>query len=281
MTKKAFLVLKGFFLGLANLIPGVSGGTVAVTLGIYEYLVDAINGLTKKFKENFGKLLPIIIGVVLCLISMSKVITLALDKYQFATIMFFLGLIMGGINILFKKVKGKASFGNIIWLVLAFGFVMFLVLVQNGTAPVTLEKVRIVDIPLLIVLGAISAASMVIPGVSGSFVLMLLGYYKEILATVGDLTNFSHLGHNLIILIPFGIGVLLGIFLITKLIRKLLDKYETKVYFGVLGFVVASVVGIVLSIEPFKVTVWSILIGVVTFIWGFLVTRALMKENKE
>ncbi len=281
MTKKAFLVLKGFFLGLANLIPGVSGGTVAVTLGIYEYLVDAINGLTKKFKENFGKLLPIIIGVVLCLISMSKVITLALDKYQFATIMFFLGLIMGGINILFKKVKGKASFGNIIWLVLAFGFVMFLVLVQNGAAPVTLEKVRIVDIPLLIVLGAISAASMVIPGVSGSFVLMLLGYYKEILATVGDLTNFSHLGHNLIILIPFGIGVLLGIFLITKLIRKLLDKYETKVYFGVLGFVVASVVGIVLSIEPFKVTVWSILIGVVTFIWGFLVTRALMKENKE
>ena len=281
MTKKAFLVLKGFFLGLANLIPGVSGGTVAVTLGIYEYLVDAINGLTKKFKENFGKLLPIIIGVVLCLISMSKVITLALDKYQFATIMFFLGLIMGGINILFKKVKGKASFGNIIWLVLAFGFVMFLVLVQNGTAPVTLEKVRIVDIPLLIVLGAISAASMVIPGISGSFVLMLLGYYKEILATVGDLTNFSHLGHNLIILIPFGIGVLLGIFLITKLIRKLLDKYETKVYFGVLGFVVASVVGIVLSIEPFKVTVWSILIGVVTFIWGFLVTRALMKENKE
>ena len=281
MTKKAFLVLKGFFLGLANLIPGVSGGTVAVTLGIYEYLVDAINGLTKKFKENFGKILPIIIGVVLCLISMSKVITLALDKYQFATIMFFLGLIMGGINILFKKVKGKASFGNIIWLVLAFGFVMFLVLVQNGTAPVTLEKVRIVDIPLLIVLGAISAASMVIPGVSGSFVLMLLGYYKEILATVGDLTNFSHLGHNSIILIPFGIGVLLGIFLITKLIRKLLDKYETKVYFGVLGFVVASVVGIVLSIEPFKVTVWSILIGVVTFIWGFLVTRALMKENKE
>jgi putative membrane protein len=165
--------------------------------------------------------------------------------------------------------------------VLAFGFVMFLVLVQNGAAPVTLEKVRIVDIPLLIVLGAISAASMVIPGISGSFVLMLLGYYKEILATVGDLTNFSHLGHNLIILIPFGIGVLLGIFLITKLIRKLLDKYETKVYFGVLGFVVASVVGIVLSIEPFKVTVWSILIGVVTFIWGFLVTRALMKENKE
>ncbi len=281
MTKKAFLVLKGFFLGLANLIPGVSGGTVAVTLGIYEYLVDAINGLTKKFKENFNKLLPIAIGVVLCFISMSKVITLALDKYQFATIMFFIGLIMGGINILFKKVKGKASVSNFIWLALAFGFVMFLVLVQNGTAPVTLAKVRIVDIPLLIVLGIISAASMVIPGVSGSFVLMLLGYYKEIVSTVGDLTNFSHLGHNLIILIPFGIGVLLGIFLITRIIKKLLEKYETKVYFGVLGFVIASIIGIVLSIEPFKVTVWNILIGVVTFIWGFLVTRALMKENKE
>ena len=280
MTKKAFLVLKGFFLGLSNLIPGVSGGTVAVTLGIYEYIIDAINNITKNFKESFNKLLPIIIGVILCIISMSKVIKLALDKYQFATIMFFVGLIVGGVNVLFKKVKGKASFKNLIWLFLAFGLVMVFVFLSDGAAPVNLDKVRVVDIPLLLVLGAISASTMVIPGISGSFVLMLLGYYNAIVKTLSDLTNFSLLGHNLIILVPFGIGVLLGLFLITKAIKALLAKHETKVYFGVIGFVLASLIGIVLTIEPFKVTVWSILIGIATFAWGFLVTRALMKENK-
>lgn len=280
MTKKAFLVLKGFFLGLANLIPGVSGGTVAVTLGIYEYIIDAINNVLKHFKDSFLKLLPIIIGIVLCFISMSKVISLALDKYQFATIMFFIGLIMGGIPILFQKVKGKASLSNFIWLVLSFGIVIAFVFIKNGTTPVTLETVRIIDIPLLILLGIISSISMVIPGISGSFVLMLLGYYKVIVSTLGDITNFSHLGHNLLILVPFGIGALLGIILIAKLIKVLLNKYETKVYFAVIGFVIASLIGIVLSIEPFKVTVIRILIGVVTFIWGFLVTKALIKENK-
>lgn len=280
MTKKAFLVLKGFFLGLSNLIPGVSGGTVAVTLGIYEYIIDAINNITKNFKESFNKLLPIIIGVILCIISMSKVINMALEKYQFATIMFFVGLIVGGVNVLFKKVKGKASFKNLIWLFLAFGIVMVFVFLSDGAAPVNLDKVRIVDIPLLLVLGAISASTMVIPGISGSFVLMLLGYYNAIVKTLSDLTNFSLLGHNLIILVPFGIGVLLGLFLITKAIKALLAKHETKVYFGVIGFVLASLIGIVLTIEPFKVTVWSILIGIATFAWGFLVTRALMKENK-
>lgn len=280
MTKKAFLVLKGFFLGLANLIPGVSGGTVAVTLGIYEYIIDAINNVLKHFKDSFLKLLPIIIGIVLCFISMSKVISLALDKYQFATIMFFIGLIMGGIPILFQKVKGKASLSNFIWLVLSFGIVIAFVFIKNGTTPVTLETVRIIDIPLLILLGIISSISMVMPGISGSFVLMLLGYYKVIVSILGDITNFSHLGHNLLILVPFGIGALLGIILIAKLIKVLLNKYETKVYFAVIGFVIASLIGIVLSIEPFKVTVIRILIGVVTFIWGFLVTKALIKENK-
>ena len=280
MTKKAFLVLKGFFLGLANLIPGVSGGTLAVTLGVYEYIIEAINNITKKFKDSFNKLLPIIIGVILCMISMSKVINLALQKYQFATIMFFIGLIVGGINLLFKKVKGKANFKNLIWLFLAFGLVMVFVFLSDGATPVNLDKVRVVDVPLLLVLGTISASTMVIPGISGSFVLMLLGYYKAIVSTLSDLTNFSHLGHNLIILIPFGIGVLLGIFLITKVIKILLTKYETKVYFGVIGFVLASLIGIVLIIEPFKVTIWSILLGVATFAWGFLVTRALLKENK-
>lgn len=280
MAKKAFLVLKGFFLGLANLIPGVSGGTLAVTLGIYEYIIEAINNLFKNFKENFNKLLPIVIGVALCFISMSKVITLALDKYQFQTIMFFVGLIIGGMPMLFKKVKKQYNFKNIIWFILSFALVILFVFLKEGNRVVDLTNMGIFDYALLIIVGMISSATMIIPGISGSFVMMLIGYYKPVVEALGDLTNFSHIGYNLSVLIPFGVGVLLGLFLIVKLIKLLLDKYEIKMYFGVIGFVLASIVGIVVAIEPFKVTFWSIAIAIITFAWGFFVTKALLNENK-
>ncbi len=282
MKDKIILMLKGMIIGVANIIPGVSGGTLMIILGLYEDVINTISHFFKKFKKNIKFIIPIAIGMVVSILLLSKVISVCLDKYPFPTTLFFVGLIIGGLPLLWNKSKAaKGKWSNWLVFIITFGVVLTFAFLKSGDFVVDLNNLTPVGYITLFLIGMVSAATMVIPGISGSFVLMLLGYYKEIVSTVGDLTNFSHLGHNLIILIPFGIGVLLGIFLITRIIKKLLEKYETKVYFGVLGFVIASIIGIVLSIEPFKVTVWNILIGVVTFIWGFLVTRALMKENKE
>ncbi|HPE15180.1 MAG TPA: DUF368 domain-containing protein [Bacilli bacterium] len=280
MTKKAFLVLKGFFLGVANLIPGVSGGTVAVVLGIYECIVDAINNIFKDFKNSVSKLLPIIIGVVLSIIAMSKVIVFALENYEMQTVMFFVGLIVGGIPLLLKKIKHTHKPQNMIWFLVTFVGVTVLSIMETSAVPVNFDSVGLPSMIMLVLVGILSAATMVIPGISGSFVLMLVGYYEPILKVLSDITNFSNLGHNLIVIIPFLIGVIIGIILMVRLIKWLIKKYEIKVYHAIIGFIVASIFGLIISLAPFDLTWGKAIVSIITFVWGFFVTQALLKENK-
>ena len=119
---------------------------------------------------------------------------------------------------------------------------------------------------------------MVIPGVSGSFVLMLLGYYIPIVGTVGNLTNFSELGHNLLILAPFGIGVALGIVGIAKLIEFLLKKYEIPTYYGIIGFVTSSVIGLGIGLIGVETSTLQVLSGLVFFVLAFVIGYKLGDE---
>ena len=245
MKDKLFLVLKGFLLGIANIIPGVSGGTLAITLGIYQDLIGAISHFFKNLKKNLGLLIPLGIGMVASLLLGSKLVTYCLDKFTLPTTLFFIGLIVGGIPLLTKKLKGnKTKLLNLAVFLLTFSIVMIMTFLNAGNNAVDLTNMSVIKFLILIVIGMVAAATMVIPGVSGSFVLMLLGYYIPVVGTVGNLTNFSELGHNLLILAPFGIGVALGIVGIAKLIEFLLKKYEVPTYYGIIGFVTSSVIGL-------------------------------------
>ena len=127
MKEKLTLAIKGFLIGVANIIPGVSGGTLAITLGIYEKLIGAISHFFKNLKENIKFIMPIGIGAVLSILLLSRVISFCLDKYTLATILFFIGLILGGIPLLNKKIKGHyKNVSNIIIFLLSFGFVIAL-----------------------------------------------------------------------------------------------------------------------------------------------------------
>ena len=119
---------------------------------------------------------------------------------------------------------------------------------------------------------------MVIPGVSGSFVLMLIGFYKPIVKVVSDLTNTSHMMHNLLILIPFGIGVVVGIILVAKLIEFLFQKFETATYYAILGFVFASFIGLIKSIVGVDITMIQLFIGIVLFLVASVIGYKLGDE---
>ena len=271
--KNIILVVKGFFIGLANIIPGVSGGTLALTLGIYEKLIGCISHLFKNLKENIKFLVPIAIGAVLSILLLSKVITYSLDNFVLPTILFFIGAILGGLPMLIKKVSGnKITISNIIIFLLTFSLIIFL-LVINSENEVSFENMNFINYILLFIVGIVASATMVIPGVSGSAVLMTLGYYKPILNIVKDLTNFSNLMNNMLVLIPFGIGVVVGILLIAKLLEFLFKNYEVKTYYGVLGFIFASIIAIIyqnLVINTnFVFSIPSLLIGIILFLLGF------------
>ena len=118
----------------------------------------------------------------------------------------------------------------------------------------------------------VAASSMIIPGISGSFMLMLLGYYKPIIDTVSNLTKFNNLWDNLKILIPFGFGLVFGIVLVAKLIEYLLKKYEVKTYFGVIGFVLASIIAIIVPLFKVSFNVVELIVGIILLVLGSLAT---------
>ncbi len=269
MKEKLTLVIKGFLIGVANIIPGVSGGTLAITLGIYEKLIGAISHFFKNLKENIKFIIPIGIGAVLSILLLSRVISFCLDKYTLATILFFIGLILGGIPLLNKKIKGHyKNVSNIIIFLLSFGFVIALS-VLKGENVVSFANMNIINYIMLFLVGVVAAATMIIPGVSGSFVLMLLGYYKPIVDTIGALTKFNNIWQNIMILVPFGIGVLVGIVAISKLLEFLFKKYEVKTYFGVMGFITASIITIFTGAEGLVFSIPQLLIGLMLLGIGF------------
>lgn len=279
--KNVILGIKGFIMGIANIIPGVSGGTLALTLGIYEGFIGAISHFFSNLKENIKFLLPIFIGMGLSILTMSNVITTCFDKWPIPTTLFFMGLVIGGIPMLFskvKKTKETKEVSSYIIALLTFALVIVLALSEEifgGTlSNANFDNLSILGYLGLTLIGIIAAGTMVIPGVSGSLVLMLLGYYLPIVNVIKEISHFENLIPNIFIAGFFGVGVLIGMVLVAKLIEWLLAKYEIKTYFGVIGFIIASVIAIPISVyHEVDTIIYStpqVLIGLVFLILGII-----------
>lgn len=280
--KNIILAVKGFIMGIANIIPGVSGGTLALTLGIYEDFIGAISHFFTNLKNNIKFLLPIAIGMGLSILTMSNVISASFENFPIPTTLFFMGLVIGGIPMLVSRVKEgkeKKQVSSYVIALITFSIVMIMALADQifgtGIGDVSFKNMNIMNYLVLFIVGVVAAATMVIPGVSGSLVLMLLGYYLPIIGVIKDLTKFNNLGGNILIAGVFGVGVLIGIVLISKIIEFLLNKYEKKTYFGVLGFIIASVAAIPISVNNelgnIVFNVPQILIGLVFLVLGVFI----------
>lgn len=279
MREKIMLAIKGAVICIANIIPGVSGGTLAITLGIYEELIEVISHFFRNFKKNIQFILPLGIGAIISVLVFSKVISYSLDAYPIPTFLFFIGLIMGGIPLLYRKIKKTPkSMSNMTVFLITFGIVLVLAIVQGSTNVVDFNRAGIFIYPLLFLVGMVAAGTMIIPGVSGSFVLMLLGFYKPIINTISNLTKLDNIVPNCLLLLPFGIGVLVGIVAVAKLIEYLLRKYKVKTYYGILGFVFASIITLVKPLFASSVSFLQVVIGVILFFIGGFIAYKLGDE---
>lgn len=279
MKKNVMLMIKGFFFGIANIIPGVSGGTLALTMGIYEDLLEAISNIFTKMKKSLMFLLPLGIGAVIAILLGSKVIDYSLENYNVATILFFIGLIIGGLPILGKKVIGKkVKVTNVLLFLLTFSIVIAMTFMNDGVGAVSFTNMGIIEYIKLFFVGIVAAGTMVIPGVSGSFVLMLIGYYDSIVNVISNVLDLSKISTTIAVLVPFGLGALFGIIGFAKLLGYLFKKYELPVYYAVLGFIVSSVIGLIMSIIGVSASIVEIIIGTILFIGGSLIGYKLGDE---
>lgn len=230
----------GAVIGAAMIIPGVSGGTLAVLMNVYDKLIDAINGLRKDFKNSVLFLLPLLLGAGVAIAAMYFPLKYALKYAPLPTILLFAGLMIGSCPKLFKDTLKKGfKWTDIIAVILPFAFVLGICFIPKlGQANLGADM-QVWGYFVLILIGAVASCALVIPGVSGSLLLLILGYYMPILNTVSALT--TSFGHSLLVLALFAIGIILGFFSIAKLMKFLLKKFPRGTSWAIMGFVLGSI----------------------------------------
>lgn len=234
------VTLKGFGMGAANVVPGVSGGTIALLTGIYSDIVGALNAVTEKetwksllhgrFREFWRLikgdfLVALLVGVLLSVFSLAKLVTWCLTYYPILTWAFFFGLILASAVVM---VRGIKDFRGADLIPSVIGLALGLVICTMSPTKTT------DDIWFIFLCGAISICAMILPGISGSFILLVMGKYHYIMQAITDL--------NLPVIIMFGVGCVVGILAFAKLLHWLLARWERQTMLVLLGFVFGSLV---------------------------------------
>lgn len=275
-------VLKGMVIGIANIIPGVSGGTMMVAMGIYDKLINCITHLFSEFKKNVIFLLPIVVGMGIAIVGSSFTIEKLFECFPLQTSLFFVGLVVGGLPLMWKNVKGKGlKVGHVIAALFFFALVVGMALVGESEGSAADLSFSLFNVIKLFGVGVITAATMVIPGVSGSMVLLLIGYYNPILSAINDfiraLVAFDMAGilQGIGVLAPVGIGAIVGVFAIAKLIEIIFNRFPLYAYWGIIGLIVASPIAIIVLGSFPAVTVVSIITGIVALAVGFVIAMKL------
>lgn len=277
-------ILKGMVIGIANIIPGVSGGTMMVAMGIYDKLIHCITHLFSEFKKSVGFLFPIAIGMGVALIASAFGLEMLFDKLPIQTNLLFIGLIIGGLPAMWKNVKGNSiKIGHMIAGLIFFALVVGLAVMGETEGNAADLSFTLVNVVKLLAVGIIAAATMVIPGVSGSMMLLLMGYYNPILSAITDFISalvaldVDGILRGMGILVPFGIGVIIGIFAIAKLIEIIFAKFPLYAYWAIIGLIVASPIAIVaMNLAVFSaINVVSVLTGIVALGVGFVIAMKL------
>lgn len=280
-------ILKGMVIGIANIIPGVSGGTMMVSMGIYDKAIHCITHLFSEFKKSILFLLPIFIGMGIAIVGSSFGLEYLFAQFPVQTSLLFIGLVLGGLPIVIKSVKKenaagkKTNAGHIIIGLLFFAVVAGMALLGEKEGAAANMSFTLINVLKLFGVGVVASATMVVPGVSGSMMLLLMGYYNPILETITgffrSLAAFDVQGilAGIGVLAPFGIGVVVGIFAIAKLIEIVFVKFPLYAYWAIIGLMVASPIAIIaLGTFP-QVTVLSIITGIICLAVGFLISMKL------
>ncbi|MCD8188344.1 MAG: DUF368 domain-containing protein [Ruminococcus sp.] len=252
-------VLKGAVIGIANAIPGVSGGTMMVIMKVFDRLLGAISLNLKKLKENFVFLVTIIIGMGIGVLLAAKVLDFCFTNYYVQTQFFFMGVVLGSLPMVYKEATSEKKLQpvHIAPSLIGFAVIIAVTLISQSTSDNSvITELTASNFFYLMIISVIAAAAMIMPGLSGSLVLLILGGYQTVIQAV------SNLRERFPILIPVAIGIVLGIVLCAKVITLCLKKWHRGTYAVILGLIVGSFY----AIWPRETTSTEIVDGVETVV---------------
>lgn len=273
-------ILKGFAMGTSDLVPGVSGGTIALLLGIYNQFIASISGIfSRRFWPSFTFLIPIIIGMLLAMGSLSNLFNYLLSQHHIPTMFFFGGLIIGIVPYLLKISNYKTSFTTKHYMMVIAGIAILIVitLMNNGNKhageTLTLSTGLIIK---YFIAGMCASSAMLLPGISGSFMLLVFGVYGTVMLAISEFVKLNFAG--LPILLAVGFGVLAGFIISSKIIQYFLTHHKLMTFALIIGFVVGSLFAVFPGL-PTNIVMWFV--SLVVFIIGFIVSLTLGRITAE
>ena len=265
------LFVKGVIIGIGKIIPGLSGSMIMMILGLYEKGIRSITHYFDDIKDNTKFLLLVGSGILVAVVLISKLIQLLLIHYAFIIICMFIGLILGGIPSVLKEIEGTSNINNI------FIFIIFFILSLSLILSEQTHQINIEGNPLIMfVIGIIEAATMIIPGISGTAVLMALGLYHVLIEMFSNLSNLNIFIVNIKVIVPFGLGLLIGSWFFIKLMDYLLSNYKIKTYWVIIAFAISSIVLMFEKAFESSYTLTDVTIGFSLLIIGYFASRSFI-----
>lgn len=257
---------KGILIGSGAILPGISSGVLCIIFGIYEKLLDSIIHFFSNVKKNIKFLLPIVIGVAIGVLIFSNFLNYFLINFPIQTKSIFIGLILGSVPSLIKESKKKTDFKPIFLLYTLFAFLFgFLLVILENYIPNT-QPGSSFNFFYLMISGFIMSVGIIVPGVSSTIILMLMGVYNVYLSSISTL-YFP-------VLIPMGIGLIVGCFIFMRLTDFLLNNFYEKTFYSIIGFSLGSILVLMPDIS-FDITG---IISILCILLGFLLFSLFGKE---
>ncbi|HDG5481407.1 TPA: DUF368 domain-containing protein [Staphylococcus aureus] len=273
-------ILKGFAMGTSDLVPGVSGGTIALLLGIYNQFISSISGIfSRRFWPSFTFLIPIIIGMLLAMGSLSNLFNYLLSQHHIPTMFFFGGLIIGIIPYLLKISNYKTSFTTKHYMMVIAGIAILIVITLMNNGDKHAGETLTLSTSLIIkyfIAGMCASSAMLLPGISGSFMLLVFGVYGTVMLAISEVVKLNFTG--LPILLAVGFGVLAGFIISSKIIQYFLTHHKLMTFALIIGFVVGSLFAVFPGL-PTNIVMWFV--SLVVFIIGFIVSLTLGRITAE
>lgn len=273
-------ILKGFAMGTSDLVPGVSGGTIALLLGIYNQFIASISGIfSRRFWPSFTFLIPIIIGMLLAMGSLSNLFNYLLSQHHIPTMFFFGGLIIGILPYLLKISNYKTSFTTKHCMMVIAGIAILIVITLMNNGDKHAGETLTLSTGLIIkyfIAGMCASSAMLLPGISGSFMLLVFGVYGTVMLAISEVVKLNFTG--LPILLAVGFGVLAGFIISSKIIQYFLTHHKLMTFALIIGFVVGSLFAVFPGL-PTNIVMWFV--SLVVFIIGFIVSLTLGRITAE
>lgn len=264
-------LIKGIIIGIAKIIPGLSGAVLMISFNLYDRAIEAITNFFERPKKNFLFLLNLGIGIVLGIVFFSKILYFFITHYYLYTTSLFIGLILGGIPAVVKRIEKK----NLNYVIMILSFLIMSMLSLSNTNHSYVLKNNYLDIFIFFLSGILEAIGTVLPGISSTALLMLIGVYDYYIVTLSNALNFEFLKETLTFILPFSLGLFLGIICISLFVNYLFHSYKKETFSLILGVSFSSVFLLLIKLFPFIHGIFSLIFSFILLLFGYLITYKL------